>query len=72
MSEHDPQFAAWEVERPDTFLKHATIATSQYDAQYRSMAAEILALRESRRRTEGLVGRIETMVANALAKHGKE
>lgn len=38
-------FAEWEQERPKGFLEHATRATSQYDAQYRSMAAELLALR---------------------------
>lgn len=41
----DPRFAEWEKLRPKAFLTHATQATSQYDAQYRSMASEILALR---------------------------
>lgn len=40
------KFADWEVERPVAFLKHATVATSQYDEQYRSMASEILAYRD--------------------------
>jgi hypothetical protein len=39
------KLAAWEKLRPKGFLEHATVATSQYDEQYRSMAAEILALR---------------------------
>ena len=42
------RFDVWKNERPESFLKHATVATSQYDAQYRSMAAEILALREAK------------------------
>jgi len=48
------QFEVWENERPESFLKHATVATSQYDKQYRSMAAEILALREARKSAEAL------------------
>ena len=48
MSDQDQQIAAWEQERPRGFLEHAVKATSQYDAQYRSMAAEILALRQVR------------------------
>ena len=43
------RFEAWERIRPKHFLEHATKATSQYDDQYRDMAAEILALREFRR-----------------------
>lgn len=39
------KLAEWRVLRPQGFLEHAVVATSQYDAQYRSMAAEILALR---------------------------
>lgn len=50
-------FAAWEKERPEAFLKHAIVATSQYDAQYRSMAAEILALRAATAPQEGQMPR---------------
>lgn len=70
-------FKEWETLRPKDFLEHAVKATSQYDAQYRSMAAEILALRAvasaspvsppTRKRPEGwLEGEIE-LTAFALA-----
>lgn len=41
--------ASFEQLRPEGFLQHASIATSQYDEQYRSMAREILWLRESQK-----------------------
>ena len=51
--------AAFERERPENFLRHATVATSQYDAQYRSMASEILLLRVESARCRATLAEIE-------------